>query len=86
MRPDQHPDHRQHCDAQSDRLAHSIDAVMGEIAALLDERGAGGVRRAREVLAGAYHCATERRRARRATPAAGSQSPSSYKAAHASHS
>ncbi len=77
------PDHRL---VQSDRLACSVDAIMGEIAALLDERGTGEVQRAREVLAGAYRSATERRRARRSSSPAVAGSSSSHKAAHVSHS
>lgn len=81
-----HHDHRRHQHASSERLIHSIDAVMGEIAALLDERGTGEVQRAREVLAGAYRCATERRRARRSGPAVAAGSSPKHKAAHPGHS
>lgn len=82
--PSMQLDHRQQ-HASSDRLVHSIDAVMGEIAALLHERGTGEVKRAREVLAGAYRCATERRRARRSATTAAGSAPKN-KAAHPGHS
>lgn len=54
--------------ASGDRLSNHVDAVMGEIAALLDERRADEVLRAREVLASTYQRALERRRASRQTP------------------
>ena len=46
-----------------EQLSDHVDAVMGEIAALLDERRAEEVVRAREVLAFTYRRAVERRRA-----------------------
>jgi len=51
--------------AAGDRLSDRVDAVMGEIAALLDERSADEIVRAREVLASTYQRALERRRASR---------------------
>ncbi len=50
---------------EGDRLFRSVGAVMGEIAALLDERRSGQAIRAREVLAGHHRSAAERRKARR---------------------
>lgn len=46
-----------------EQLSGHVDAVMGEIAALLDERRAEEAVRAREVLASTYRRAVERRRA-----------------------
>lgn len=54
--------------ATGERLSDRVDAVIGEIAALLDERRADKVVRAREVLASTYQRASERRRVRRQSP------------------
>jgi hypothetical protein len=60
-----HPPSECRDDDRRDGLSVRVGAVMAEITALLRERRSDDVIRAREVLAGAYHCAAERRRSRR---------------------
>jgi hypothetical protein len=63
MRSGSQPDTRN--DDRQESLSSCVGAVMDEISALLRERRSDDVIRAREVLAGAYHSAAERRRSRR---------------------
>jgi hypothetical protein len=80
MRRETQSDHRN--DDRRDRLSVRVGAVMDEISALLRERRSDEVIRAREVLAGAYHCAAEQRRSRRAASSSAPEASGAGKLRH----